>query len=52
MSAVILDGKKVASEIKNELAARVTKLAKRPGLGTVLVGLLAGAFLGSALLQP
>lgn len=38
MSAVILDGKKVASEIKNELAARVTKLAKRPGLGTVLVG--------------
>lgn len=38
MSAVILDGKKVAQEIKSELAARVAKLAKRPGLGTVLVG--------------
>lgn len=38
MSAVILDGKKVASDIKSELAARVAKLAKRPGLGTVLVG--------------
>ena len=38
MSAVILDGKKVASDIKNELAARVAKLSKRPGLGTVLVG--------------
>jgi methylenetetrahydrofolate dehydrogenase (NADP+) / methenyltetrahydrofolate cyclohydrolase len=38
MSAVILDGKKVASEIKGELAARVAKLSKRPGLGTVLVG--------------
>ena len=38
MSAVILDGKKVAQEIKSELATRVAKLAKRPGLGTVLVG--------------
>ncbi|NBR93972.1 MAG: bifunctional methylenetetrahydrofolate dehydrogenase/methenyltetrahydrofolate cyclohydrolase [Actinobacteria bacterium] len=38
MSAVILDGKKVAQEIKSELVTRVTKLAKRPGLGTVLVG--------------
>ena len=38
MSAVILDGKKVASEIKGELASRVAKLSKRPGLGTVLVG--------------
>ena len=38
MSAVILDGKKVASEIKGELASRVVKLSKRPGLGTVLVG--------------
>jgi methylenetetrahydrofolate dehydrogenase (NADP+)/methenyltetrahydrofolate cyclohydrolase len=38
MSAVIFDGKKVASEIKGELASRVAKLSKRPGLGTVLVG--------------
>lgn len=38
MSAEILDGKKVASEIKGELASRVAKLSKRPGLGTVLVG--------------
>jgi methylenetetrahydrofolate dehydrogenase (NADP+)/methenyltetrahydrofolate cyclohydrolase len=38
MSAVILDGKKVAIEIKGELASRVAKLSKRPGLGTVLVG--------------
>lgn len=38
MSAVILDGKKVASDIKSELAARVAKLSTRPGLGTVLVG--------------
>lgn len=38
MSAVILDGKKVASEIKGELASRVAKLSKRPGLGTILVG--------------
>ena len=38
MSAVILDGKKVASEIKGELASRVAKLSRRPGLGTVLVG--------------
>ena len=38
MSAVILDGKRVAQEIKSELATRVAKLAKRPGLGTVLVG--------------
>ena len=38
MSAVILDGKRVAQEIKSELATRVAKFAKRPGLGTVLVG--------------
>ena len=38
MSAVLLDGKKVASEIKGELASRVAKLSRRPGLGTVLVG--------------
>ncbi len=38
MSAQILDGKKVASEIKGELANRVRALKVKPGLGTVLVG--------------
>lgn len=38
MSAVILDGKKVASDIKRELAVRVSALKSKPGLGTVLVG--------------
>ena len=38
MSAQILDGKKVASDIKHELATRVRALKQKPGLGTVLVG--------------
>lgn len=38
MSAQILDGKKVASDIKRELATRVSALKNKPGLGTVLVG--------------
>lgn len=38
MSAIILDGKQVAHEIKEELAARVKALKAKPGLGTVLVG--------------
>lgn len=38
MSAVILDGKKVAGEIKAELKERVSALTTKPGLGTVLVG--------------
>ena len=38
MSAVILDGKKVAAEIKLELRQQVAKLSTKPGLGTVLVG--------------
>lgn len=38
MSAIILDGKQVAHEIKEELAARVKTLKAKPGLGTVLVG--------------
>lgn len=41
MSAVILDGKALASSIKSELAqevAALTKAGKQPGLGTVLVG--------------
>ena len=41
MTALILDGKKTASDIKSELAERVSVLRQRgitPGLGTVLVG--------------
>ena len=38
MSAVILDGRKVAAEIKLELRKQVAKLSTKPGLGTVLVG--------------
>ena len=38
MSAVILDGKKTAAAIKSELREKVTKLANKPGLGTLLVG--------------
>ena len=41
MTATILDGKQTASDIKSELAERVTVLRQRgitPGLGTVLVG--------------
>lgn len=38
MSAVILDGKQVAHDIKEELALRVKALSSKPGLGTVLVG--------------
>ncbi len=38
MSAVILDGRKVAAEIKLELRQQVAKLSTKPGLGTVLVG--------------
>ncbi|MFY1680520.1 bifunctional methylenetetrahydrofolate dehydrogenase/methenyltetrahydrofolate cyclohydrolase [Micromonospora sp.] len=41
MTAIILDGKATAAEIKDELRVRVKALAERgvtPGLGTVLVG--------------
>jgi methylenetetrahydrofolate dehydrogenase (NADP+)/methenyltetrahydrofolate cyclohydrolase len=41
VTALILDGKKTASDIKSELAERVSVLRQRgitPGLGTVLVG--------------
>lgn len=38
MSAVILDGKKTAEEIKRELTGQVAKLSNKPGLGTLLVG--------------
>jgi methylenetetrahydrofolate dehydrogenase (NADP+)/methenyltetrahydrofolate cyclohydrolase len=38
LSAVILDGKKTAGVIKNELREQVAKLSNKPGLGTLLVG--------------
>lgn len=38
MSAKILDGRATASTIKSELRARVSAMANKPGLGTVLVG--------------
>jgi methylenetetrahydrofolate dehydrogenase (NADP+)/methenyltetrahydrofolate cyclohydrolase len=41
MGAVILDGKRTASDVKQELGRRVEELSRRgitPGLGTVLVG--------------
>jgi methylenetetrahydrofolate dehydrogenase (NADP+)/methenyltetrahydrofolate cyclohydrolase len=36
--AKTLDGLTLAAQIKSEIAAEVTKLAKTPGLGTILVG--------------
>jgi methylenetetrahydrofolate dehydrogenase (NADP+)/methenyltetrahydrofolate cyclohydrolase len=38
MSAQILDGKALALKIKSEIAAKVMKLSRPPGLGTILVG--------------
>jgi len=38
MSAIILDGKSTARDIKSELKVIVDAMAKKPGLGTVLVG--------------
>lgn len=38
MSAVILDGRKTAGEIKHELREQVARLESKPGLGTLLVG--------------
>ena len=41
MGAITLDGKQTAAKVKEQLRARVEKLAKqgiKPGLGTVLVG--------------
>ena len=37
-TAQILDGKRCAESIKSEIAARVSKLSVKPGLGTILVG--------------
>ena len=38
MSAQTLDGKALALKIKSEIAAKVNKLERQPGLGTILVG--------------
>ena len=38
MSAKILDGRATAAAIKEELRAIVSKMDKKPGLGTILVG--------------
>ena len=38
MSAIILDGRATAATIKSELREQVTRMSKKPGLGTVLVG--------------
>jgi methylenetetrahydrofolate dehydrogenase (NADP+) / methenyltetrahydrofolate cyclohydrolase len=38
MSAQILDGKALALKIKSEIAAKIKKLSRPPGLGTILVG--------------
>ena len=38
MSAIILDGKATAAIIKDELRQVVSEMAKKPGLGTILVG--------------
>jgi len=38
MSPLILDGKKLATEIEQELSIRVSKLQKKPILATILVG--------------
>jgi methylenetetrahydrofolate dehydrogenase (NADP+) / methenyltetrahydrofolate cyclohydrolase len=38
VSALILDGKVAASAIKNELRTIVSRMDKKPGLGTILVG--------------
>lgn len=38
MSAQILDGKALALKIKDEIALKVEKLPRQPGLGTILVG--------------
>ena len=38
MSAITLDGKATAAAIKAELKVTVDTMAKKPGLGTILVG--------------
>jgi methylenetetrahydrofolate dehydrogenase (NADP+)/methenyltetrahydrofolate cyclohydrolase len=41
--ALILDGRAAATSIKSEIAQRVKKLSRTPGLGTILVGDDAGS---------
>lgn len=43
MTALILDGKKCAANIKAELTHRIAALANKPGLGTIVVGDDAGS---------
>lgn len=43
MSATLLDGKATAALIKSELKAIVSTMARKPGLGTILVGDDAGS---------
>ena len=43
MTALILDGKKCAANIKAELTHRIAALATKPGLGTIVVGEDAGS---------
>ena len=43
MTALILDGKKCAANIKAELTHRIAALATKPGLGTIVVGDDAGS---------
>ena len=43
MSAIILDGRATAAVIKDELRQFVSKMASKPGLGTILVGDDAGS---------
>lgn len=38
MTAVIVDGNKIADEVKQELKYKIDKLAKKPGLAVILVG--------------
>ena len=44
MSAIILDGRATAAVIKDELRQVVSKMASKPGLGTILVGDDAGSY--------
>ena len=38
MTAKIIDGRKIAEKIRNDLKKRISKLKAKPGLAVVLVG--------------
>ena len=38
MSAIVIDGKKIAIEIKNNISKDIKKSGRKLGLGTILVG--------------